>query len=123
MMNTPNNIFNNADTYITIIFAGLITQALYNMAAGVLRALGDSKTPLYFLIISSILNVILDLVFIVNFKMGESGAAYDTNIEQGFSAILCFIYSYKKFRVLRLKKEDFKVESNYYTNIYIMKEF
>lgn len=115
MMNTPNNIFDNANTYITIIFAGLITQALYNMAAGILRALGDSKTPLYFLMISSILNVILDLVFIINFKMGVSGAAYATNIAQGFSAILCLIYSYKKFQVLRLKKEDFKVESNYYT--------
>lgn len=115
MMNTPENIFDNANTYITIIFAGLITQALYNMAAGILRALGDSKTPLYFLIISSILNVILDLVFIINFKMGVSGAAYATNIAQGFSAILCLIYSYKKFIVLRLKKEDFKVELNYYT--------
>lgn len=115
MMNTPENIFDNANTYITIIFAGLITQALYNMAAGILRALGDSKTPLYFLIISSILNVILDLVFIINFKMGVSGAAYATNIAQGFSAILCLIYSYKKFIVLRFKKEDFKVELNYYT--------
>lgn len=114
IMNTPENIFDNANAYITIIFAGLITQALYNMSAGILRALGDSKTPLYFLIISSILNVILDLVFIINFKMGVSGAAYATNIAQGFSALLCLIYSYKKFQVLRLKKEDFKVESNYY---------
>lgn len=115
MMNTPENIFDNANTYITIIFAGLITQALYNMSAGILRALGDSKTPLYFLIISSILNVILDLVFIINFKMGVSGAAYATNIAQGFSAVLCLIYSYKRFQVLRLKKEDFKVETHYYT--------
>lgn len=115
MMNTPENIFDNANNYITIIFAGLITQALYNMAAGILRALGDSKTPLYFLMISSILNVILDLVFIINFKMGVSGAAHATNIAQGFSAVLCLIYSYKKFKVLRLKKEDFKVESHYYT--------
>ena len=114
MMNTPDNIFDNANTYITIIFSGLITQALYNMAAGVLRALGDSKTPLYFLIISSVLNIILDLVFIVNLKMGVSGAAYATNIAQGFSAILCLTYSYKKFQILRLKKEDFKVELNYY---------
>jgi len=115
MMNTPENIFDNANTYITIIFAGLITQALYNMSAGILRALGDSKTPLYFLIISSILNVILDLVFIINFKMGVSGAAYATNIAQGFSAVLCLIYSYKRFQVLRLKKEDFKVDPHYYT--------
>ena len=101
--------------FITIIFAGIITQALYNMAAGILRALGDSKTPLYFLMVSSIVNVILDLVFIINFKMGVSGAAYATNIAQGFSAVLCLIYSYKKFQVLRLKKEDFKVELSYYT--------
>ena len=115
MMNTPDNIFHDASTYITIIFAGIITQALYNMAAGILRALGDSKTPLYFLMVSSIVNVILDLVFIINFKMGVSGAAYATNIAQGFSAVLCLIYSYKKFQVLRLKKEDFKVELSYYT--------
>ena len=114
MMNTPDNIFDDASTYITVIFAGIITQALYNMAAGILRALGDSKTPLYFLMVSSIVNVILDLVFIINFKMGVAGAAYATNIAQGFSAVLCLIYSYKKFQVLRLKKEDFKVELSYY---------
>ena len=116
MMNTPNNIFYDANIYITIIFVGIITQALYNMSAGILRALGDSKTPLYFLIVSSILNVVLDLVFIINFNMGVAGAAYATNIAQGFSAILCLVYSYNKFKVLRLKKEDFKVESNYYIN-------
>ena len=98
MMNTPDNILNDANTYITIIFAGIFTQTAYNMAAGILRALGDSKTPLYFLIISSILNIVLDLVFIVNFKMGVAGAAY----------------SYKKFKVLRLKKKDFNVEKDYY---------
>ena len=114
LMNTPENIFNDANTYITIIYAGIFTQTAYNMAAGILRALGDSKTPLYFLIVSSILNIVLDLVFIVNFKMGVAGAAYATNIAQGLSAVLCLIYSYKKFKVLRLKKEDFKVEKSYY---------
>lgn len=114
MMNTPDNILNDANTYITIIFAGIFTQCAYNMAAGILRALGDSKTPVYFLIISSILNIVLDLVFIINLKMGVAGAAYATNIAQGFSALLCFGYSYKKFKVLRLKKEDFNVEKDYY---------
>ena len=113
MMNTPDNIFGDANTYITIIFAGIITQALYNMAAGILRSLGDSKTPLYFLIVSSVINIILDLVFIINFKMGVAGAAYATNIAQGVSAILCLIYSYKKFPVLRIKKEDFKFGTAY----------
>ena len=116
LMNTPKNIFNYSNTYITIIFAGIFTQTAYNMAAGILRSLGDSKTPLYFLIIASILNIVLDLVFIVNFKMGVAGAAYATNIAQGVSAVLCIIYSYKKFKVLRLKKDDFKVEKSYYKN-------
>ena len=116
LMNTPKNIFNYSNTYITIIFAGIFTQTAYNMAAGILRSLGDSKTPLYFLIIASILNIVLDLVFIVNFKMGVAGAAYATNIAQGISAVLCIIYSYKKFKVLRLKKDDFKVEKSYYKN-------
>lgn len=114
LMNTPDNIFKDANIYITIIFAGIITQAIYNMAAGILRALGDSKTPLYFLIISSVLNIILDLVFIAKFNMGVAGAAYATNIAQGFAAVLCIIYSYRKFKILRLKKEDFNVEKEYF---------
>ncbi|GAA3663872.1 MATE family efflux transporter [Asaccharospora irregularis] len=114
LMNTPKNIFEDANTYITIIYIGISTQIAYNMAAGILRALGDSKTPLYFLIISSIINIILDLVFIVKFKLGVAGAAYATNISQGLSAMLCLIYSYRKYQVLRLKKEDFKVEKDYY---------
>lgn len=114
LMNTPQNIFKDANTYITIIYIGISTQIAYNMAAGILRALGDSKTPLYFLIISSIINIILDLVFIVKFKLGVAGAAYATNISQGLSAMLCLIYSYRKYQVLRLKKEDFKVEKDYY---------
>ena len=114
LMNTPENIFGYADTYTTIIFIGIFTQTAYNMAAGILRALGDSKTPLYFLIISSVLNILLDLVFIINFNMGVGGAAYATVIAQGLSAILCLIYSYKKFNVLRLRKEDFKVDKSYY---------
>ena len=114
LMHTPNDAISATRSYLYICSLGTVFIVGYNAVSAILRGLGDSKTPLYFLIISSILNVILDLVFIVNFKMGVSGAAYATNIAQGFSAILCLIYSYKKFRVLRLKKEDFKVESNYY---------
>ena len=114
LMNTPDNIMDDAYTYIKIIYGGLVTTVAYNSIASILRALGDSKTPLYFLIISSVLNVILDLVFIINFKMGVAGAAYATIISQGVSAILCLIYTYKKFTILRLKKEDFKVKKRYY---------
>ncbi|MGL5675406.1 MAG: MATE family efflux transporter [Cellulosilyticaceae bacterium] len=114
LMNTPDNVFDLANAYITVIYAGIFTQAFYNMSAGILRALGDSKTPLYFLIVASIVNIVLDLVFIVNFKMGVAGAAYATNIAQGLAAVLCLIYSYKRFKILRLKKEDFEGCSSYY---------
>ena len=114
LMNTPENIMGDAYTYIKIIYGGVIATVAYNLIASILRALGDSKTPLYFLIIASVLNIILDLVFIINFNMGVAGAAYATIISQGVSAILCLIYTYKKFSVLRLKREDFKVKRKYY---------
>lgn len=114
LMNTPENVFDYANAYITVIYAGIFTQAFYNMSAGILRALGDSKTPLYFLMIASIVNILLDLLFIVKFDMGVAGAAYATNIAQGLSALLCLGYSYRRFQILRLKKEDFKVPTSYY---------
>ncbi|TGY42798.1 MATE family efflux transporter [Clostridium sartagoforme] len=114
LMNTPDNIINDAYTYIIIIYAGTIATVAYNILASILRALGDSKTPLYFLIIASILNIILDIVFIVNFNMGVAGAAYATIISQAVSSILCLIYTYKKYKILRLKKEDFKVKKRVY---------
>ena len=114
LMNTPENIMGDAHTYIKIIYGGVVATVAYNLIASILRALGDSKTPLYFLIVSSVLNVVLDLVFIINFKMGVAGAAYATIISQGVSAILCLIYTYKRFTILRLKKEDFNVKRKYY---------
>ncbi len=114
LMNTPENIMNDAYSYIIIIYGGTIATVAYNMFASILRALGDSKTPLYFLIIASILNIVLDIVFIVNFNMGVSGAAYATVISQGISSILCLVYTYKKYKILRLKKEDFKVKRRMY---------
>ena len=114
LMNTPENIINDAYTYIVIIYAGTIATVAYNILASILRALGDSKTPLYFLIIASVLNIVLDIVFIVNFNMGVSGAAYATVISQAVSSILCLIYTYKRYKILRLKKEDFKVKKRVY---------
>ena len=96
LMNTPENIINDAYLYIKIIYAGVIATVAYNLIASILRALGDSKTPLYFLIISSVLNVILDLVFIINFNRGVAGAAYAPIISQAVSAALCLIYTYMK---------------------------
>ena len=115
LMNTPENIIDDAYIYIVIIYAGTIATVVYNIIAGILRALGDSKTPLYFLIIASILNIILDIVFIVNFSMGVSGAAWATIISQGVSGVLCIIYTYKKYKILRLKREDFRVKKSVYS--------
>lgn len=114
IMNTPDNIMDSSYAYISVIYLGTIAPLLYNLLAGILRALGDSKTPLYFLILSSVLNIILDIVFIVNFSLGVAGAAYATVISQGISAILCLIYIRRKFTILTLHSEDFKVEKDYY---------
>ena len=104
---TPKDIFDHAYNYMIIILLGLFTNMAYNMTASILRALGDSKTPLYFLIIASFLNIVLDLVFILSFNMGVAGAALATVISQGTSALLCVFYMYKKFEILKMTREDF----------------
>lgn len=107
LMNSPEELMGNVSSYMAIIYGGLLVTGTYNALAAVLRALGDSKSPLYFLMISAVINVILDIVFIVCFHMGVAGCGYATVIAQGISAILCFIYIVKKFTILRLKKKDF----------------
>jgi putative MATE family efflux protein len=116
LMNTPDNIMKDSLSYIIIIYAGNIAIIFYNMLASILRSLGDSKTPLYFLIIASILNIVLDIVFIVNFHMGVAGAAYATIISQSVSAILCALYIVKKFPILKLKKSHWKIRKRYVKN-------
>ena len=115
LINTPEDIFQGAYEYIVVIFAGMFTMILYNLLACFLRAMGDSKTPLYFLIISSILNIVLDLVFIINFEMGVAGAAWATVVSQGISGVLCFVYMMKKYPVMHLTKEDFKADGWMYS--------
>lgn len=109
MMNSPAEIFGDVKGYMAVIYAGLGVTALYNALAAFLRALGDSKSPLYFLIISAVINVILDIVFIVFFGMGVEGCGYATVIAQGISAVFCLIYIVKRFPILHLKKEDFRI--------------
>lgn len=105
-MNTPDEIYNMAYDYMFIIFLGTGATVFYNWISNVLRALGDSKTPLYFLVFSSILNVILDIIFILPLNMGVSGAAIATVLSQLTSAVLCTIYAFKKFEVMHVSKED-----------------
>ncbi len=95
--------------YMGIIYAGLIVTAAYNSLAAFLRALGDSKSPLYFLIISAAINVVLDIAFIVKGGMGVEGCAYATVIAQAISAICCLVFIIKKFPILHLKKADFEI--------------
>jgi putative MATE family efflux protein len=106
LMNTPDDMFDQAYAYIMVICAGIVAQVLYNLLSSVLRALGDSKHPLYFLILSALLNIVLDFVFIINFHMGTAGAAYATVISQGISGLLCLLYIAKKVPILHLKKEE-----------------
>lgn len=106
LMNTPGNAYEYAYLYIVIIFAGIPCTFLYNMTASVIRALGDSRTPVIFLIVSSVLNIVLDLVFILPCQMNVAGAALATVISQGVSGLVCLIYAKKKFPILRLEKGE-----------------
>lgn len=111
-MHTPADIFDDAYAYIMIICGGIFAQVLYNILASILRALGNSRTPLYFLIISAILNIVLDLVFIIVFHWGAPGAAWATVISQGISGVFCLIYIVKYVPELKLKKSDWKLRGN-----------
>ena len=110
IMNTPADIFDDAYAYIMIICGGIFAQVLYNYLASVLRALGNSRTPLYFLILAALLNIVLDLVFIIQFHAGAAGAAYATVISQGVSGVLCLLYIWKKVPVLHLKRSDWRLD-------------
>ncbi len=107
-MNIPEKLYSDARSYVMIVVYGLIFMMAYNMLSNILRSLGDSKTPLYFLIIATLLNIALALVFIINFGWGVPGSALALVIAQGVSAALCIGYIAKKFPILHLKLSDFK---------------
>lgn len=109
IMQTPSNIIQDSYNYIIIIFYGLICTLAYNILASISRALGDSQTPLKFLILSSVLNIFLDLFMIINLHMGVRGAAIATIFSQGVSAILCFIYMWHKYPNLRFNKSTRRI--------------
>lgn len=108
-MNTPEDIFEFAYTYILIIFWGIPASYLYNLLSGIIRSMGDSKTPLMFLLLSSILNIGLDLLCILSFRMGIAGAAVATVVSQLISGVLCLFYMKRKFDILKIEKEEWKV--------------
>ena len=109
LLNTPADIMEDARTYITIIFQGLFTNVFYNMASVFLRSVGNSKAPLFFLVFSACLNVGLDLLCIIQFRMGVAGAALATVVSQGISVLLCILYIVQKVPVLVPWREDWKL--------------
>ena len=108
LLNTPDDIINDSITYMRTTCLGIVAISLYNGISAILRALGDSKTPLYFLILSSICNVLLDLLFVIAFGWGVFGVAFATIISQALSAVVSLIYSIKKIPYFRLTKEQMK---------------
>lgn len=108
IINIPAEIYDEAYSYIVIIFAGIGATMFYNLLASIVRSLGDSKTPLYFLLFSSVLNVGLDLLLIEVFDMGVRGASVATVISQFVSGVLCFIYVKRSFPILHMTKETAK---------------
>lgn len=109
-MRTAEDIIQGAYSYIYVIFLGIPATYLYNLLSGIIRSLGDSKTPLFFLIISSIINIILDLFLIIYMHMGVAGAAWATVIAQAVSGILCLIYMRKKYSVLKFESDELKID-------------
>lgn len=110
-MRTPENILADADRYMRIIFCGILCTMAYNVAASILRAMGDSRTPLYFLILSSLLNIGLDIVFILYGNMGVAGVAVATVLAQGICAVLCFAFMFHAYPYLRPFRGDFRPEA------------
>lgn len=112
VMQTPAEIIDGAYDYLMVVFAGIFSSMAFNLLSNIFRSIGDAKTPLYFLVIACIMNIILDVVFIAGFGMGVEGAGYATVLSQIFSALACIIYIWKKIPILRLKSKDFVAESS-----------
>lgn len=113
MMNTPEEIFEYAYIYIVIIFWGIPCTFLYNILAAIIRSLGDSKTPVIFLAVSSVLNIALDLISIRILHMNVEGPALATVISQGVSGVICLLYMKKKYPVLRGTREEWRPDTKY----------
>lgn len=113
LMNVPEDIFVDSGRFMTILSYGVVAIVFYNFLAGILRSLGDSKTPLYYLIFASVLNIIINVTLIVKFNLDVTGVAVGTCIAQFTSAFLCLGYMLIKYPMLRLRKEDFSFDFKY----------
>lgn len=120
LMDTPSDVFEYAYTYIFIIFLGIPCTILYNVLASIIRSLGDSKTPVVFLAVSSVINIFLDIMLIAVVGMGIEGAALATVISQGISGLACLWYMYRKFTILRMSKEELRPRKDYMVRLCYM---
>lgn len=111
MMNTPESVFREAVVYLQIFSLGLTGTIMYNMGSAILRAVGDSKRPLYFLILASVLNIFLDLLFVINFRLGVAGVAYATIISQFVSGIIIFWLLFRSNEVHSLRWREMKIDT------------
>ena len=109
-MDTPADLFEDANAYIFVIFMGIPAVFLYNLLASIIRSLGDSRTPVYFLALSAGLNIVLDLAFILLFDAGVAGAAIATVLSQAVSGLACLAYMMKKFPILRITREESRLD-------------
>lgn len=112
LMQTPPDIIQQAQEFISVILGGMFASMAFNLLSNMIRALGDSRTPLFFLIFAVIINVILDLVFIINFHMGIAGAGYATVLAQISASLMCVIYIKRKIPLLQVSKSDFKIDKD-----------
>lgn len=116
LMSTPAEIYHDAKTFISIIFIGIFASVAFNLLSNAIRALGDSKTPLWFLILGTVLNVALELLFILGFHWGVAGAGWATIISQVLASLLCVVYIYRNIPMLQVHLVDFKVAIKDYLN-------
>lgn len=112
-MNTPEDILEGSYAYIFVIFLGIPVTYLYNLLSGIIRSLGDSKSPLIFLICSSVLNIALDFFMILALHMGVAGAAWATVISQAISGVLCLVYMKRKFQILKITRDEWHMDKEY----------
>ena len=120
ILSTPEDIYKGAYQYLLVIFLGIPFTLLYNLLSGILRAVGDSRTPFMFLALSTILNIVLDLFCIIVLKWGCAGAAIATVSAQAVSGILCFIYMNHHFPMLRLSRQDCALQGKFVKGLLMM---
>jgi len=118
LLGTPAELFQSASAYLSILFWGTLFVFSYNAFAAMLRSIGDSKTPLYFLIISSVINIVLDLFFVLKLNMGVAGVAYATVISQAVSSISCAAYTFKKVPMFRIKLSEMVFDRRVFSTMF-----